>query len=478
MASYRVLYRKYRPMSFNDVWGQPQVTTILRKQIESGKLSHAYLFTGSRGIGKTTCAKILSKAVNCLHPVDGDPCNECEVCRGIDNETINEVVEMDAASNNGVGDVRDLQERLVFRPTQTKYRVYIIDEVHMLSKEAFNALLKTLEEPPEHVLFILATTEVHAIPATILSRCQRLDFRRIPPEDIAGRLSEIAGEEGASVEENAALLIARIADGGMRDAISLLDQCLTRDSHVTEQTVRDAAGLAGQEHILRLSSLIKQRDAAGLLIELDRLYKLSKDMQRLCEELIAHYRSLMIINTVKRPESLILATSEQLDELKNDAAQFDLPQIMYILDTLQASLEKMGRGAQRRTELELSLLRICREEQAAPAQTQIPPDLEQRLRALERAVREGSAAASAQAEKPQPAAIITAQSAIITAQSAITDLSDRAEPFELWSTVMGRLEKDNAPLFAVLSGSKAYTCDESCLIETTDMGANLLRQAA
>jgi len=463
---YRVLYRKYRPASFEDVWGQPQVTTILRRQITSGKLAHAYLFTGSRGIGKTTCAKILAKAVNCLHPVDGDPCNECEICRGINDETIHEVVEMDAASNNGVGDVRDLQERIVFPPTNAKYRVYIIDEVHMMSDAAFNALLKTLEEPPAHVIFILATTEVHELPATILSRCQRLDFRRISPEDIAGRLEEIAAEEGSTVDRSAALLIARVADGGMRDAISLFDQCLARDSHVTEDIVRDAAGLAGSEHLFELSASICERDAANVLIQLDRLHQLSKDMQRLCEELIAHYRSLMIINTVSHPEELIVATTDQLEKYKKDAENYSLQRIMSIIDTLQTALENMGRGAHRRTELELALLRICREQTAEKSQI---AELEKRIKSLESAIREGVVMKAAKTEA-QAAPLITG------GKSAAVELSDRAVPFEQWSTVLEKLEERNKALFAVLSGSKAYIADDCCLIDSTDLAKDMLRQ--
>jgi len=466
---YQVLYRKYRPSSFADVWGQPQVTTILKRQIVSGKLAHAYLFTGSRGIGKTTCAKILAKAVNCLNPKDGDPCNECEICRGIDEEHIHEVVEMDAASNNGVGDVRDLQERLIFPPTNAKYRVYIIDEVHMMSDAAFNALLKTLEEPPEHVMFILATTEVHELPATILSRCQRLDFRRISAEDIAGRLEEIAEAEGCSVERDAALLIARVSDGGMRDAVSLFDQCLARDSHVTEDIVRDAAGLAGSEHIFELSDAIHENDKAQLLVKLDKLHNLSKDMQRLCEELISHFRSLMIINTVRKPEELIVATTEQLAKLKQDAGRYSQSRVMSIIDTLQTALENMGRGAHRRTELEMALLRICRSSQEEEERSVIS-ELEKRIRSLENAIREGVVVRGAEKKaEPEPAQIITSRSAVI-------ELSDRAEPFDKWSTVLEKLEAKNGMLFAMLNGSKAYVADDFCLIEASEMAKEMLRQ--
>jgi len=464
---YRVLYRKYRPPTFADVWGQAHITEILRKQITTGRVAHAYLFTGSRGIGKTTCAKILAKAVNCLHPKDGDPCGECEVCRGIENESITEVVEMDAASNNGVGDVRDLQERLAFAPTQTKYRVYIIDEVHMMSDSAFNALLKTLEEPPQHVLFILATTEVQALPATILSRCQRMDFRRISAEDIAGRLEEIAAREGVIIEHDAALLIGRIADGGMRDAVSLLDQCLTRSQLVDEQVVRDAAGLAGHEHILELSQTIYRRDAAAAIIMLDRLYGMSMDMLHLGDELLSHYRSLMIINTVSKPEELIIATTEQLAELKEDAKNYPLSRIMGIIDTLQGTMERMGRGAQRRTEMELALMKLCR--QADEDDKAVIAALEQRVKTLERAVREGIPAAETKPKQPEAPPV---------ANDRLTQISDAAQPFDRWSEVIAALEKESNALFSMLNGSRAFVSDRYLLIETTDMAADLLNQSA
>ena len=257
---YQVLYRKYRPQQFSDVVGQTQVTVTLKNEVMRGRIAHAYLFTGSRGTGKTTCARILAKAVNCLHPKDGDPCRECEICRGLEEGSILDVEEIDAASNNGVSDVRSLIESSNFTPATAKYRVYIIDEVHMLSPQALNALLKTLEEPPPHVIFILATTEVHKLLPTILSRCQRFDFKRIAPEAIADRLEFVAQEEGAQLDREAGLLIARIADGALRDALSLFDQCLGRDRHVTLEIVNQTAGLAGREYLTSLAQTVADRD--------------------------------------------------------------------------------------------------------------------------------------------------------------------------------------------------------------------------
>ncbi len=358
---YRVLYRKWRPAAFSDVVGQSHITDTLRHEIESGRLAHAYLFTGSRGTGKTTCAKILAKAVNCLHPKQGDPCNECEVCRGIDNGSILDVVEIDAASNNGVDNIRELREEANFTPAVGKYRVYIIDEVHMLSTGAFNALLKTLEEPPEHVLFILATTEVHKLPATILSRCQRFDFMRIPTEQIAERLLYIAGQEDFSLTSEAARLIGRLADGGLRDALSLLDQCAGvsgEERAVTVDTVGRVAGLAGRDHLFELSSAVRQRDSAAAFACIDRLHQASRDMERLCEELISHFRNLMLVKTMKKPDELLTCSDAELDRLREEAGGFTTPAVLSCLRSLQDTLERLRSGASRRIEMEMLFLRL------------------------------------------------------------------------------------------------------------------------
>lgn len=356
---YQVLYRKWRPRQFLDVVGQPQVTSTLKNELISGRLAHAYLFTGSRGTGKTTCAKILAKAVNCLSPKDGDPCGECDICRGLDNGSVLDVVEIDAASNNGVENIRSLREEANFTPAAAKYRVYIIDEVHMLSIGAFNALLKTLEEPPEHVIFILATTEVHKLPATILSRCQRFDFRRIAPADIADRLTYIAREENASIEPQAALLLARLADGALRDALSLLDQCLGRSRNVTVDTVTQTAGLAGREHLFRLADAITGKDAAAALLVIDELYTSSKDMARLCEELSGYFRGLMLLKTMKDARDILAVPEEEYQAMSSRALPTPLPVILHCLDTMQEALEKMFRGGNRRIEMEMAVLRLC-----------------------------------------------------------------------------------------------------------------------
>ena len=377
---YQALYRKYRPQIFSDVVGQTHITTTLKNEINAGRHSHAYLFTGSRGTGKTTCAKIFAKAVNCLNPQNGDPCNECEVCKGIDNGSIMDVIEIDAASNNGVDNIRDLREEVNFTPVNTKYRVYIIDEVHMLSIGAFNALLKTLEEPPEHVKFVLATTEVHKLPATILSRCQRFDFHRINPESIAQRLCFVAQQEEVSLEQEAAILIARLADGALRDALSILDQCTVKTKDITVKTVNEVVGIAGSHYMFEISRAMLKKNSALALETIDILHNHSVDMERLCDELINHFRNIMMVKTVKNPENLIVCTDSELEEYKQFASQFDIENVLFAIDVLGDSLSNLRLGLNRRVEMEMTVIKLC---------TGIGTDnsaLIQRIKALENAI--------------------------------------------------------------------------------------------
>lgn len=358
---YQVLYRKWRPQTFADVVGQPHVTASLTGAVQSGRLSHAYLFTGSRGTGKTSCAKILAKAVNCEHPVDGNPCNTCDTCRGIDNGSILDVIEIDAASNNGVDNIRDLREEANYTPTHAKYRVYIIDEVHMLSTGAFNALLKTLEEPPEHVKFILATTEVHKLPSTILSRCQRFDFKRIEPQDIAARLQYVASQENISLTDDGAMLIARVSDGAMRDALSLLDRCAAYGTEITETVVGDAAGLAGREHLFVLAESVAARDSAKTLTVLNELYNNACNMERLVADLIAHFRAMMLARSVPNYQDLIICPQAELEKIRVQAQSFTLARILSALDILNDTAVRLKSGAHRRTAVEMALLRMADE---------------------------------------------------------------------------------------------------------------------
>lgn len=509
---YQVLYRKYRPRVFADVYGQDHVTSTLKNEIKEGRISHAYLFTGSRGTGKTTCAKILAKAVNCPNAVDGEPCNACEICKGLDSGTIYDVVEIDAASNNGVDNIRDLREEVNYTPTRGKYRVYIIDEVHMLSTGAFNALLKTLEEPPAHVIFILATTEVHKLPATILSRCQRFDFKRIQPETMAVRLQQVAGLEGMELAPDAATLIARIADGALRDGLSILDQCAGRSKQITAQLVSEVAGLAGREALYRLSDAVLARDSSAAVEELAQLHENSYDMERLCVEMINHFRNFMMVKTVKKSRELIICTDDEYKHIEASAGQFTLAQILRGLDLFQSTLVKIKGGATPRIEMEMAFVRLCE-----PKLETDPDAINQRLSALERAVQNGvpatsvktvqspapaarpapaqptvpptpqpTPAAAAPAPEPEPVPATSAEpvSAPVpepapvqpeppvppepaaAAPSPAPTADSEQKLFMQWADLMEILHRTDIALFGVLSGSQGYTRGEFFLIDS------------
>ena len=366
---YRALYRKWRPQRFEDVVGQRAIVTALKNQITAGRVGHAYLFTGVRGTGKTTCAKIFAKAVNCLHPVNGDPCGECEICKGIDNGSLLDVVEMDAASNNGVDDIRDLRDETAYTPSACQYKVYIIDEVHMLSTAAFNALLKTLEEPPAHVIFILATTEIQKVPATILSRCQRYDFTRIGPEDIARRVEYIAGEEKLELTSDGAELIARLADGALRDALSILDTCAGVTAKIDADVVRRMAGVTDRSYLFHISDALEAQDAAAALAQLAQLRQQSVDVKRLTEELIAHYRALMLA-ALPGGQALLSGVSPEEEALYlQKGPEMGQREAIRAIRTLGTALEHMTRGSDQRIELELALFSLSEPPQQMQAVT-------------------------------------------------------------------------------------------------------------
>ena len=389
---YRALYRKWRPQRFEDVVGQRAIVTALKNQITANRVGHAYLFTGVRGTGKTTCAKIFAKAVNCLHPVNGDPCGECEICKGIDNGSILDVVEMDAASNNGVDDISDLRDETAYTPSACKYKVYIIDEVHMLSTAAFNALLKTLEEPPAHVIFILATTEIQKVPATILSRCQRYDFTRIGPEDIARRVEYIAGEEKLELSPDGAELIARLADGALRDALSILDTCAGVTAKIDADVVRRMAGVTDRSYLFRISDALEAQDGATALAQLAQLRQQSVDVKRLTEELIAHYRALMLA-ALPGGQSLLSGVSPEEEALYLEKGpQLGQREAIRAIRALGSALEHMTRGSDQRIELELALFGLSE----PPQQPQAVP------------VQAAPVRAAAQPAAPQPFASATA----------------------------------------------------------------------
>ena len=436
---YRALYRKWRPQRFEDVVGQRAIVTALKNQITANRVGHAYLFTGVRGTGKTTCAKIFAKAVNCLHPVNGDPCGECEICRGIDNGSILDVVEMDAASNNGVDDIRDLRDETAYTPSACKYKVYIIDEVHMLSTAAFNALLKTLEEPPAHVIFILATTEIQKVPATILSRCQRYDFTRIGPEDIARRVEYIAGEEKLELTPDGAELIARLADGALRDALSILDTCAGVTAKIDADVVRRMAGVTDRSYLFRISDALEAQDGAAALAQLAQLRQQSVDVKRLTEELIAHYRALMLA-ALPGGQALLSGVSPEEEALYLEKGpQLGQREAIRAIRALGSALEHMTRGSDQRIELELALFSLSEPPQqmqavpvqAVPARAAAQPAVVQPFASAPAAQPFASAPArpapTAEPTPAQPQEAVPVQSAVPAASVPQTAVPEQAE---------------------------------------------------
>ncbi len=395
---YQALYRKYRPQTFDDVVGQQAVTQTLKTQLLSGHMSHAYLFTGSRGTGKTSCAKILSKAVNCLNPRDGNPCNACEACRAIDAGTCMDVLEIDAASNNGVDSVRSLRDDAVYAPSQVRKRVYIIDEVHMLSISAFNALLKIIEEPPEHLLFILATTELHKVPATILSRCQRFAFRRIGQEDIASRLQYVAYQEDIDLDDGAARVLARLADGGMRDGLSLLDQCASATvGEVTAQRVYECLGIAGEQTCGTMLSFAADKNAKGALELFNRLYADGKDVGALIDELASLCRDLMILKTAPESGISLLSGVASDADAKSLVGRFSSGELVRMIGLLQATAAGFTRSSSRRLDAELCIMNLCDPGLQLDAQA-----LNARISRLEEQLRTGNFAAPQQTAPARP----------------------------------------------------------------------------
>ena len=397
MSTYQALYRKYRPQTFDDVLGQMAVTQTMKTQLASGRMSHAYLFTGSRGTGKTTCARILAKAVNCLNPQDGNPCNVCAACRSIDAGTCMDVLEIDAASNNGVDNVRDLRDDAVYTPSEVKMRVYIIDEVHMLSISAFNALLKIIEEPPEHLLFILATTELHKVPATILSRCQRFSFRRISQEDIASRLQYVAYQENIDLDDGAARVLARLADGGMRDGLSLLDQCAGASTgELTAQRVYEVLGIAGEQTCGRMMGYIANHDTKSALELFNRLYAEGKDLSAMLDELACLCRDLLVLKTADKAAVSMLsgvASDKEALELTRVITPAELVRMMNLIQT---TLSGFTRSASRRMDAELCLIEMCRPELSLDAKA-----LNARLTRLEEMIKSGALPAPAAQKAPK-----------------------------------------------------------------------------
>lgn len=510
---YQVLYRKWRPQTFDDVSGQEHITTTLKNEISTNRLNHAYLFTGSRGTGKTTCAKILAKAANCLDSHSGNPCGECEICRGIDDGSILDIVEMDAASNRKIDDIRQIIDEVQFKPAKCKYRVYIVDEVHMLTTEAFNALLKTLEEPPEHVIFILATTEVHKLPQTILSRCQRFDFHRIAPRAIADRLLYVAEQESVRLSDSAAMMLASIADGALRDALSLLDRCIAISSEIDDEVVRDAAGLARKTYLFELAASAINKNTAKALEIVNSLYAESKDMSRLCDELLAHFRALMLIKTVKKPRDILIMSDDEFEEAQTQADYLSLADIVYYMDVLSRAYQGMGHGTGDRTEFEMAMVKLSSAELDGT-----PEALLSRIAALEKAVRKGIAVSYQPPnlpesktepiiEEPQktddkpvfdsnitapkteevpvnraPAAESVPKSVPKSEHKPVANLDEiyrNAKPFSQWVEVVNNLKPISRAIAAAFSGSSAYESAGYLLIDTNnEMAFELLKNGS
>ncbi len=497
---YTALYRKYRPLVFDDVLSQPHNTITLRNQVRNNTTAHAYLFTGSRGTGKTTCARILAKAVNCENPKDGNPCLECSICKDAENSALSDIIEIDAASNNGVDDIRDLREAAAFMPERCKYRIYIIDEVHMLSPAAFNALLKIMEEPPPYVKFILATTELHKVPATVLSRCQRFDFRRIKNEDIVARIKMIAEKEGTfTVADEAAELIARLSDGGMRDALSLLDQCVAFSSEITSETVSSAAGIAGRDYLFDIMDAVSENDIARIISVTDRLYAMSKDMQRLCAELISQFRNVMLIKTIPGQNDILACMPDEIGRLTDISSRLTLPEIMDKLDILQSTYERLSKAVNKRVELEMCFVRLCTKKQTQTAVSADPradisdlaDRLNKRISALEQSISNGAAAAPQIKRVP----ILNAEPHTAAAQ---TQKVPEAEPAKInlnemtnvasWAEILERYKELCPPAAGCLEGSSARESGSNMVVLTNNLffaklfaikeNSDKLRQAA
>ena len=500
---YRALYRKWRPQRFADVVGQAPIVTALQNQIAAGRIGHAYLFTGTRGTGKTTCAKIFAKAVNCLDHSSPDPCCQCEVCKGIDSGAIMDIIEMDAASNNGVDDIRDLRDEVAYLPSVCRYKVYIIDEVHMLSTQAFNALLKTMEEPPEHVIFILATTEVQKVPVTILSRCQRYDFSRITADDIAGRLRYVAGQEKIELDPNAAQLIGRLADGAMRDALSILDTCAGVDNKVDEALVRRMAGVTDRSYLFEISDAIAARDSVAALEKIAALRQQSVDMRRLCMELAGHYRNLMLC-ALPGGTSLLTGTSPEEEAAYLQRKDFPQADAIRAINAFGSALEKMSRGTDQRIELELAVFSLTQPMAATPVQVAaasqpvafpapqpftstpvaaVPPVQSAAPDSVVPPVQTDDPPLPPDPEFlqpelppiPQPTAPAAPAAQPAPCRREPPKEAGPLEPFGYWPAVLADLEENDAMLISFLRNTRAYYDGRRVLFECSDAFRDYIR---
>lgn len=478
LALYRALYRKWRPATFEDVIGQAAITDALKNQISHDKIGHAYMFTGTRGTGKTTCAKIFAKAVNCETPINGEPCCKCPTCLGIDDGSVMDVVEMDAASNNGVDDIRDLRDETAYTPSQGKYKVYIVDEVHMLSNSAFNALLKILEEPPSHVIFILATTEIHKVPATILSRCQRYDFARIPPDAIAKRLLYVASQENIQLDDAAAGLIARLADGAMRDALSILDTCAGVSSAVDEALVRRMAGVTDKSYLFDIQTAVSEKDVPKALALIAELREKSVDIKRMCDELVLHYRNLLLAG-VANGSQLLTGVSAQDEQRYIEASKVvNQADALRAVKTFCEALDKMGKGTDARIELELAVFKLCGDD--APQITAQPTFKPAQPQAFNR---QSVPEYIAPAQPAQQAAAPVKEQPIVEELPKQPELPSppplpsgiEQQEFEPWGRVIEAMHKKDMSIYANIKDTKAYYDGKRVLIDGSEFFLTFIR---
>lgn len=472
------LYRKYRPQRFDDVVGQNAVVAALKNQVKSGRIGHSYIFTGIRGTGKTSFAKILAKAVNCLDSCDGEPCGVCEICAGIDNASMLDVTEIDAASNSGVDNVRALRDETAYYPAVCRMRVYIIDEVHMLTREAFNALLKIMEEPPSHVLFILATTEIHKVPATILSRCQRFDLKRISTDDIKKQLLYIAKQENLELTEDGAAMIARLADGAMRDALSLLDTCSSLGGTVDEATVSQLAGVADKSYLFELAEGIARKDMAALFEKLSELYAQSIDPTRLCLELVRHYRNLLMFSVSSSIE-LNDCSDDDSRKYKEQAARSELKVILYTMTVLSDTADKMAGAPDRILALELCFIKLCAGAKiAAPdIQDEVPWNVPTSAE-----TKKSASHVLADPPRHEPKPFVANVSAPTVPKTAMAENLfsgvDGERPFTQWRDVVERLRGSSGMLYGFLTNSRAYLSETHVLIDAGEFFLKHIRENA
>jgi len=471
---HQALYRKWRPQTFDDVCGQEHITSILRYETEHGAFNHAYLFCGSRGTGKTTCAKILAKAVNCESPVNGNPCGVCESCRAIDSGATTDVLEMDAASNNGVENIRDIRDEVIYSPSNLRYRVYIIDEVHMLSANAFNALLKTLEEPPAHVIFILATTEGHKLLATIVSRCQRFDFRRIGTETLIARMSYIAEQEGIALQPDAARMLAKLAQGGMRDAISLLELCAGGRREITPDVVTETVGLTGRDSMLRTVNAVADRDYDLLFSQVDEVVKSSKDLLVYWQDLISLYRDMLVIKTTKNAAAYLDLTDHETEQMQNAAARFRKETLFYHCRLLEDALFAMQKATVvKRIVAEMTLIRMCDE-----ALDTSPDAMLSRIARLEEQMITGAVLPGSQPTPiTEPARAEALPQPEKSKSEATAQPSPKAEtgvtkrvlrPVRNWMEVVERVGRSDPMTAGLVKGSRAFELEDGSVIVRFD----------